>query len=175
MTDWEPVRYFVDTDTMAIEVRPWPGQSGESGEGEDAGPDLVIHYYPGDGKPWLWEIEHASEHPEHIAAALMEMRSHQQSKLHTINAIKLFGRGDARLLLNFDDDDRSWLTHSVDLSPMLAQGGIFEPLRDPAIFERVQIGQHGRTLVWKVGVNEDDIVLSADALWLMAHGEQRPF
>jgi hypothetical protein len=48
---WEPVRYRVDTDTMAIEVRPWPGQPGESGE--DAGLDLVIHYYPGDGKPWL--------------------------------------------------------------------------------------------------------------------------
>ena len=41
----------VDTDTMAIEVRPRPGQPGESGE--DAGLDLVIHYYPGDGKPWL--------------------------------------------------------------------------------------------------------------------------
>ena len=67
--------------------------------------------------------------------------------------------GDARLLLNFDDDDRSELTHRVDLSPMLAQGGVFEPLREPAIFERVQIGPHGRTLVWKVGVNEDDIVL----------------
>jgi hypothetical protein len=175
MTDWEPVRYFVDTDTMAIEVRPWPGRPGESGEGEDAGPDLVIHYYPGDGKPWLWEIEHASEHPEHIAAALMEMRS-QQSKpqLHTINDIKLFGGGDARMLLNFDHDDRSELRHQVDLSPLLAQGGVFEPLRDPAIFDRVQIGPHGRTLVWKVGKGEDDIVdLCADALWLMAHPEQR--
>jgi hypothetical protein len=49
--EWEPVHYFPDTDTMAIELRPWPGQPDESGEGEDAGPDLVIHYYPGDGKP----------------------------------------------------------------------------------------------------------------------------
>ena len=40
----------VDTDTMAIEVRPWPGQPGESGEGENADLDLVIHYYPGDGE-----------------------------------------------------------------------------------------------------------------------------
>ena len=28
--EWEPVRYCVDTDTMAIEVRPWPGQPGKS-------------------------------------------------------------------------------------------------------------------------------------------------
>ena len=60
---WEPVRYCVDTDTMAVEVRPWPGRPGETAEGEDAGLDLVIHYYLGDGEPWLWEIEHAPAHP----------------------------------------------------------------------------------------------------------------
>lgn len=27
-----------------------------------------------DGQPWLSEIEHASGHPEHIAAALAELR-----------------------------------------------------------------------------------------------------
>ena len=32
---WEPVRYCVDTDTMAVEVRPWPGRPGETAEGED--------------------------------------------------------------------------------------------------------------------------------------------
>ena len=31
---------------MAIEVRPWPGQPGELGEGEDARLDLVIHITP---------------------------------------------------------------------------------------------------------------------------------
>jgi len=41
--------------------------------GEDAGQDLVIHYAP-NGQPWLWEIEHASAHPEHIAAALGQIR-----------------------------------------------------------------------------------------------------
>lgn len=72
----EPViRYFPDTDTMAIEVRPWPGGIGdrENVGGEDAGEDLVIHY-AADGEPWLWEIEHASAHPEHIAAALDQLR-----------------------------------------------------------------------------------------------------
>lgn len=72
----EPViRYFPDTDTMAIEIRPWPGRtdSQENVGGEDAGEDLVIHY-AADGEPWLWEIEHASAHPEHIAAALDQLR-----------------------------------------------------------------------------------------------------
>jgi hypothetical protein len=57
---------------MAIEIRPWPeGQAGDRRQigGEDAGDDLVIHY-AADGQPWLWEIEHASTHPEYIAAAL---------------------------------------------------------------------------------------------------------
>jgi NADH dehydrogenase FAD-containing subunit len=34
---------------------------------------IQIHRAP-DGAPWLWEIEHASRHPEHIAAALAELR-----------------------------------------------------------------------------------------------------
>jgi hypothetical protein len=70
----EAVRYFVEQDMMAIEIRPWPGKPGEHGEGYDAGPDLVIHVYPGDGAAWLWEIENASQHPEHIATALTELR-----------------------------------------------------------------------------------------------------
>jgi hypothetical protein len=56
----EAVRYFVESDMMAIEIRPWPGKPGEHGEGYDAGLDLVIHVYPGDGAGWLWEIENAS-------------------------------------------------------------------------------------------------------------------
>ena len=70
---WEPVRYCVETDTMAVEIRPWPGRGDEDGIARDAGIDLVIHDAP-DGQPWLWEIEHASRHPEHIAAALTELR-----------------------------------------------------------------------------------------------------
>jgi hypothetical protein len=164
---WEPVRYCVDTDTMAVEVRPWPGRPGETAEGEDAGLDLVIHYYPVDGEPWLWEIEHASEHPEHIAAALREMRS-RQSKPHTIKEVKFFGGGDARLFVSFDDDDRPEFHDMVDLSPIIAQGGIFERLQDPNIFQWAKIGPDRHTLIWRVGKGEDDVVaLSADALWAM--------
>jgi hypothetical protein len=164
---WEPVRYCVDTDTMAVEVRPWPGRPGETAEGEDAGLDLVIHYYPGDGEPWLWEIEHASEHPEHIAAALREMRS-RQSKPRTIKEVKFFGGGDARLFVSFDDDDRPEFHDMVDLSPIIAQGGIFERLQDPNIFQWAKIAPDRHTLIWRVGKGEDDVVaLSADALWAM--------
>jgi len=70
------IRYYPETDSMAIELRPWPGSATNNSAaigGEDAGPDLVIHY-AADGQPWLWEIEHASAHPEHIAAALEQIR-----------------------------------------------------------------------------------------------------
>ncbi len=62
---------------MAIELRPWPGQADEIAVAHDAGPDLVIHDYTGDGEAWLWEIEHASQHPEHIVAALAELQRRQ--------------------------------------------------------------------------------------------------
>jgi uncharacterized protein YuzE len=70
------IRYYAETDTMAIELRPWPAQPDVDMDkvgGEDAGEDLVIHY-AADGEPWLWEIEHASRHPEHIVAALDHIR-----------------------------------------------------------------------------------------------------
>jgi hypothetical protein len=166
-TQWEPVRYFVDTDTMAIEMRPWPGEPRESGEGEDAGPDLVIHYYPGDGQPWLWEIERASQHPEHIAAALLELQR-WRSERHTIKELKFFGRGDARLLLSFDNDPGPKFHKMVDLSSIIAQGGAFERLQDPNIFLSAEIGPDRRALIWRVGEGEDDVlVLPADELWLM--------
>jgi len=66
------IRYDPATDTMAIELRPRPEVPAEEPETvgeEDAGEDLTVHYAV-DGEPWLWEIEHASLHPEHIAAAL---------------------------------------------------------------------------------------------------------
>ena len=61
---------------MAIELRPFPEGIRDDAQlvgGEDAAEDLVVHY-AADGEPWLWEIEHASAHPEHIAAALDHIR-----------------------------------------------------------------------------------------------------
>ena len=71
-----PITYDPATDTMLVELRPWPGGSpaAPSAGGEDAGVDLVVHHAP-DGQPWAWEIEHASEHPELVAEALRRVRS----------------------------------------------------------------------------------------------------
>lgn len=72
------IRYYPDTDTLVVEIRPWPEIEGDAGMdaigGEDAGEDLVIHYGP-DAQPYLYEIEHASRHPEHITAALAALRA----------------------------------------------------------------------------------------------------
>ena len=70
------IRYYPETDTMAIELRPFPKGAGRDPAqvgGQDVAKDLVVHY-AADGEPWLWEIEHASRHPEHIAAALGQIR-----------------------------------------------------------------------------------------------------
>jgi uncharacterized protein YuzE len=71
-----PVSYDPATDTMLVELRPWPGGSPTEPVvgGEDAGEDLVVHYAP-DGRPWAWEIEHASRHPELVGEALRAMRA----------------------------------------------------------------------------------------------------
>lgn len=68
MSTDQTIRYYPDTDTMYVELRPGPTTGGE-----DAGEDLVIHYGV-DGEPSGYEIENASKHPEHIAAALQLMR-----------------------------------------------------------------------------------------------------
>jgi uncharacterized protein YuzE len=71
-----PVIYDPATDTMLVELRPWPGGAATSQAvgGEDAGDDLVIHYAP-DGSPWAWEIEHASRHPDLVGDALRAVRA----------------------------------------------------------------------------------------------------
>lgn len=71
-----PLTYDPTTDTLLVELRPWPGEAGsaEPVGGEDAAEDLVIHY-ASDGRPWAWEIEHASEHPDLVAGALRAMRA----------------------------------------------------------------------------------------------------
>jgi uncharacterized protein YuzE len=70
-----PVTYDPATDTMLVELRPWPGGAATSQAvgGEDAGDDLVIHHAP-DGSPWAWEIEHASRHPDLVGDALRAVR-----------------------------------------------------------------------------------------------------
>src|SRR5580693_7357843 len=65
--------------------------------------------------------------PQNVADLLVSMRimQHRLAKAlqeveepvsHTINELKLYGLGDARLMLRFDDDDRSPYHDMVDLS-----------------------------------------------------------
>lgn len=70
-----PVIYDPVTDTLRVELRPWPGGSATdpAAGGEDAAEDLVIHYGP-DGRPWAREIEHASRHMELVGEALRTLR-----------------------------------------------------------------------------------------------------
>lgn len=55
----------------------------------------------------------------------------------------------------------------VDLTPVLAKGGVFAFLADPAAFNAVAVGARGRTLVWQDSEG-DEIDLCADALWRLA-------
>lgn len=70
----------------------------------------------------------------------------------------------SRIRLVWDDGRES----VVDLSPVLAKGGVFGYLVDPTAFNAVEIGARGRTLVWR-DPEGDEIDLCADALWRLAH------
>ena len=59
----------------------------------------------------------------------------------------------------------------IDLGPILAKGGVFAFLADPTAFDTVEVGERGRTLLWR-DPDGDEIDLCADALWRMAHGEE---
>ena len=56
----------------------------------------------------------------------------------------------------------------VDLSAVLARGGVFAFLSDPATFDAVAVGERGRTVVWR-DPEGNEIDLCADALWRLAH------
>ncbi len=55
----------------------------------------------------------------------------------------------------------------VDLAPVLAKGGVFAFLCDPAAFGAVAVGPRGRTLVWR-DPEGDEVDLCADALWRLS-------
>jgi hypothetical protein len=84
-------------------------------------------------------------------------------ELRTITRVTPLDAG--RLELAFDDG----VVATVDLAAMLAIGGVFAPLREPALWAKVAIADHGRALVWHVPGGED-VDLCADALYLTATG-----
>jgi hypothetical protein len=85
------------------------------------------------------------------------------TELRTITRVTPLEVG--RLELAFDDG----VIATVDLGAMLAIGGVFEPLRDPARWITVEIAEQGHALIWHVP-GGDDVDLSANALYLTATG-----
>lgn len=57
-----------------------------------------------------------------------------------------------------------------DMRPIIAGGGVFAALADPAVFSQVRVGWRGRSLVWP-----EEVDLCADALWFEAHPKDNPF
>ncbi|QJE72254.1 DUF2283 domain-containing protein [Aerophototrophica crusticola] len=78
MTDNAALSYDPAADMLRVELRPWPapraGDDPASVGGEEQEPDLVVHFAT-DGKPWAWEIEHASRRPDLVARALAALRA----------------------------------------------------------------------------------------------------
>jgi uncharacterized protein YuzE len=74
----EPVLYDPETDTLLVEIRPWPAASSaelnQEVGGEDVEEGLVVHYGP-DGRAHAYEVEHASARPELVARALNALRA----------------------------------------------------------------------------------------------------
>lgn len=62
--------------------------------------------------------------------------------------------GPYRLRVEFDDG----LAQIIDFRPVLS-GELFGPLRDPSLFNRVQIDPEVRTLVWPNGADFDPATL----------------
>lgn len=56
-------------------------------------------------------------------------------------------------------------TVTVDCAPLIARGGVYAPLADPAFFAQVHIGGGGRYIAWG-----DGLAFCADALWQQGHG-----
>jgi hypothetical protein len=56
-----------------------------------------------------------------------------------------------------------------DMAPVIAAGGVFAALEDPAVFAAVRVGPRGRSLAWP-----GDLDLDADALWFDAHPDDNP-
>jgi hypothetical protein len=71
-----PVLYDPETDTLLVEIKPWPGaSSGEINEevgGEDAEEGLVVRSRP---QAHAYEIADASARPQLVARALNALRA----------------------------------------------------------------------------------------------------
>ena len=63
------------------------------------------------------------------------------------------------LRIRWDKADES----SVDVSGLVENFRVYEPLRSREMFARVRVGEHGTDVVWS-----DEIDMAADTLWRLA-------
>ena len=85
--------------------------------------------------------------------------------MHVIAAVHT--AGDREIAITWREGDIS----RIDIAPMIAEGGVFTALKDPAIFAAVRVGYRGRSVLW-LDRDGDEIDLCADALWLETHKSQ---
>lgn len=69
------------------------------------------------------------------------------------------------LVLYYSDGERV----VVDFKPVIARGGVFARLADPAFFAQVAVGERGRYIEWPGSLD-----FCADALWKEGHHDAAP-
>jgi hypothetical protein len=74
------------------------------------------------------------------------------SDIHDIQEVEVVGRYGLRVI--FDDG----AVRELDLEGQL-DGPVFEPLRNPEMFARVQVDTESGTVVWPTGADLDPIVV----------------
>ena len=75
-----------------------------------------------------------------------------QHPVHRVTCVEILE--SYRLRVDFEDGTQQ----EIDLEPILA-GAIYGPLRDRALFEKVQIDSEVHTLVWPNGADFDPATL----------------
>ena len=86
--------------------------------------------------------------------------SEMHGLLHEIRSV--YPLSDYRLILEFENDEY----RVANIKPIVDQGGVFVPLRDPDVFRTVKIGESG-TIEWDNGVDLDPDVLFARSVALV--------
>jgi hypothetical protein len=74
-----------------------------------------------------------------------------------IDIVEVEPRSGTKLFLKFEDGTAG----EVDVSELVKFTGVFEPLRDPAEFAKVQVHRELGTIFWPCGADLDPDVLHA--------------